>query len=436
MEDQNFQAIYAGFLKSNGVGIDSRKLKPGEIFFALEGQHFNGHDFIPQAIEKGVSMIVCANWRYDLDFDNYYLVDDPLAMMQELAKWHITQYKSPVLAITGSNGKTTNKELIGGLLSLKYKVHKTPGNFNNHIGLPLTILNAPRDCNFFVLEMGTNHFKEIEFLCEIGQPHYGMIINIGKSHLEFLGSEAGVLKAKSELADYLYQNKGILFCNRDETSIAPLFNHPVDKVVYSAEMENVKIEVEDSNPYITIKIVISDRSFIIPTRLIGDHHFKNLVNAIHVALYFGIEIQGIQEFLSFFEPGENRSAMVEWRNNQVYLDAYNANPTSMWASLTAFDSAFPSPKAFVIGEMGELGAVAAEEHLSLMKKIKDRGIEEVIFVGAQFVDQKDKLPYSGFSFFDSISDFLLSEENYQRFEGYHLFIKGSRSLKLERILEG
>ncbi|GAA5221002.1 UDP-N-acetylmuramoyl-tripeptide--D-alanyl-D-alanine ligase [Membranihabitans marinus] len=436
MENQNLQTVYNAFLASTGVGIDSRKLQPGEIFFALEGQHFNGHDFIPQAIEKGVSMIVCSYWHYDVDFDSYCLVDHPLEMMQELAKWHVKQFKSPVLAITGSNGKTTNKELIAGLLSLKYKVHKTPGNFNNHIGLPLTILNAPRDCNFMVLEMGTNHFKEIEFLCHIGQPHYGMIINIGKSHLEFLGSEAGVLKAKAELADYLYEHKGILFCNRDETSIAPLLNHPVDKVVYGAVTDKVKIELVEENPYINLKIEHDGRSFIFPTRLIGHHHFKNLVNAIHLALYFGIELEEIKEFLSDFEPGENRSAMVEWRNNKVYLDAYNANPTSMWASLTAFDSAFPSPKAFIIGEMGELGSVAAEEHLSLMKRILEKGIDDVVFIGPQFVELEKNISYSGFIFFNSINDLLSSKESYQRFDGYHLFIKGSRSLKLERLLEG
>lgn len=429
--------VYGIFINSKGVSIDTRTLEAGQIFFALKGNNFDANNFVKEAAEKGAIAIICEKSSPSIDPPHIFIVKSPLAILQDLATHHIKQFDAPILAVTGSNGKTTNKELISKILSEKYQVHSTPGNFNNNIGLPLTILQAPPETDFFVLEMGTNHFGEIKDLCRIAEPDFGIILNIGKSHLEYLHSIEGVLKAKSELADYLFANNGKLFVNTEEKSIESLKSHPVNKILFASKnlYKNISLGNVRKSPFLHFVLIdnLKNIKVAIKTKLIGDHNLNNIKNAVSISLFFDIPLQSIKTAIEKFEPGSNRSRIVHWNNNTVVLDAYNANPTSMWASIQAFDSSFTKPKILIIGEMGELGAVAEEEHTDLISKINLSQVDEIHLIGQIF--QHVEIPTSKpFFLYANTDEFILQTKKTIENKNANILIKGSRFLQLENII--
>ena len=422
-------------LESAGAGIDSRTIKPDQIFFALPGNRTDGSRFAIEALEKGACLAVVPSGSIDGDRDRVWSVRDVLETMQELATAYRRHLDVPVMAITGSNGKTTNKNLLAAVLGTRYKVHSTAGNFNNHIGLPLTILNAPPETEFLLLEMGTNHFGEINALCWIAEPDFGSILNIGKTHLEFLHSVDGVLKAKSELADYLADRSGKLFLNREESSIKPLVKHPVEIISFDRNdlpKTDYSVSVNRATPDIILELHSGsgpDR-LKVESRLWGDHNVRNLIHAIGVGSYFEIDMESVASALSGYVSRNNRSQIVKWKGFKVYLDAYNANPTSMRYGIRAFRRAHPSSGILVLGEMGELGAGALNEHRAVLELISELEYKDVYLVGEMF-NQAGSVDYPQFHYLSDIDE--LSTQNWP--DKSPVFIKGSRSVALERLLD-
>lgn len=426
--------LMARLLDGSGVSFDTRTILPGNVFFALQGEHADGNKYASEALEKGASVAVVSACPEEDSREGYLQVDDVLESMHILARDYRRYLGIPVLAITGSNGKTTNKNLLTTALSQRYKVHSTVGNYNNHIGLPVTILNTPLDAEFLILEMGTNHFGEIRTLCSIAEPDFGSILNVGKTHLEFLESVEGVMKAKAELADYLLDHNGRMFLNREEKSLDPLHDHPVDKVVFdrnSLPDTEYVVEVDCIVPHVVLRLRSEKegRSLTLKSSLWGDHNVQNLIHAIAVSSYFGIKAEDTVKALSNYVPQNNRSQIVSWKGHKVYLDAYNANPTSMVRALRSFRMAHPTEGALILGQMGELGATAEDEHKTILKLIEEMGFQQVWLIGELFKEAGgDRYPQ--FNFRPEVS--LVKEAMIK--DGEPILIKGSRSMALERLV--
>lgn len=422
-------------LRSTGAGIDSRTIQPGQLFFALPGTQTDGSLFAAEALEKGaIAAVVSQDSRLQGSHGAYWPVENVLTTMQQLARDYRRSLDIPVMAITGSNGKTTNKNLLAAALRTRYRVHSTAGNFNNHIGLPLTILNAPRDTNFLLLEMGTNHFGEIATLCTIAEPDYGSILNVGKTHLEFLHSVEGVLRAKSELADFLYDHDGHLFLDLEEKSLDPLQHHVVDIIPFDRHRlpkNDFKVEVQHAVPDISlvVKSVREKKELILSSPLWGDHNVRNLIHALGVGSYFELDMQAMTEALVRYVPMDNRSQIVSWKGRQVYMDAYNANPTSMTNAIQSFRSAHPDAGVLVLGDMGELGETAIKEHEAILALIENLNFDQVWLVGGLFREAGEGR-YSHFHFCPDVTS--IDEKEIQA--GNPILIKGSRSMALERLL--
>lgn len=421
-------------LSSDGVSIDSRTIRPGQLFFGLSGTQADGSQYAKNALDAGARAVVVQGGIQTIgEDDRFWYVDDVLLTMQTLAREYRQFLKCTVLAITGSNGKTTNKNLLYKVLSQRFRAHSTTGNFNNHIGLPLTILNAPTDTQFLLLEMGTNHFGEIQELCSIAQPDFGSIINIGKSHLEFLHSIEGVLKAKAELADALLERNGKLFLNEEEESLVPLSGHPVEKIPFDMNQlpGGGRLHILQSAP--DIKLEIKDaqgESTFIHSVLWGHHNVLNLLHAIAIGLYFGVDVKNLGQALSEYVPGNNRSQIIIWKGHKVYLDAYNANPTSMESAIRGFRSVYPDQGILVLGDMGELGDVATREHQAILALVEELDFNQVYLIGEEF--RRSRMDrYPGFIFLNDVSE--LSGVSFA--VGEPILIKGSRFMALERLLE-
>lgn len=432
------EKLWAVVREGAGACIDTRVLQKGNVFFALPGEKTDGHRFVNQALEKGAGAVVISDPEFKLN-DRCFVTEDVLGLMQETAREYRKEIGPVVLAITGSNGKTTNKNLLHLVLKRKYRVFSTQGNFNNHIGVPLTLFNTPADTEILVLEMGTNHFGEIRALCEIGLPDYGSILNIGKSHLEFLGSEAGVLKAKAELADFLEQHGGRLFLNREEKSLKPLLQHPVEKIIFDRhDMPGepvMKMKIERTVPHIAAIIVAEGKTADhLHSELWGEHNARNLIHAAAVGLYFEVSPTDIAEALSEYRPENNRSQIIEYRGVQIYMDAYNANPTSMRLAITAFSEIYPSGGALVLGDMGELGETELAEHRAILFEVASHNFEKVFLVGSLFA-RAGKEKFRQFEYFRNAEE--LQKEFAALLDGKTcpaVLIKGSRSMTLEKLL--
>lgn len=418
-----------------GASIDTRTLQEGNIFFALPGNYVDGHRFVEHALNKGASAVVVSK-RGSVLNEQCYLVDDVLDAMQHLARYYRHFLDPVVMAVTGSNGKTTNKNLLKAIFQKKYKTHATSGNYNNEIGVPLTILNAGVSTEFLIVEMGTNHFGEIDQLCRIAEPGWGSIVNIGKSHLEFLGSEEGVLKAKAELADYLSLHDGVLFVNKEEKSIDPFMEHKVRKIVFDRNhlpgTVERKIRVEKETPFIQLEIMEGEKLWKVHSPLWGAHNVKNLIHAIGVGLYFDVPVEEIVMALESFSPEDNRSQILEEDGFQIYLDAYNANPTSMYAAIKAFSEIHPEG-AVVLGDMGELGECALEEHKNIVEKILSMSFRKRLLVGSLFTRAAEGKPgltcFSDTESAQKVFDALRSDPSISA-----VLIKGSRSMGLEQLV--
>jgi UDP-N-acetylmuramoyl-tripeptide--D-alanyl-D-alanine ligase len=420
--------IHSLFLKCNSVSIDTRKIESGSLFVAIKGENFDANTFAKEAIEKGASYVIIDNEKYYLD-ERTIVVEDSLVALQELAKYHRHYLKLPIIALTGSNGKTTTKELINVVLSQKFKTKATVGNLNNHIGVPLTLLTFDSETEIGIVEMGANHQKEIEFLCEIAQPNYGYITNFGKAHLEGFGGVEGVIKGKSEMYNYIAANSKLAFINlEDKIQVEKSKAFRYYSFGINKENANVNISSIKANPFVEINF--SDME--IQTHLIGLYNANNINAALTVGKYFGVENADIKTALESYIPENNRSQLLSKETNQIILDAYNANPSSMVVAIENFLQLDDSNKILILGDMFELGEDSFNEHKTIVNLLLNQKDITVYFVGREFF--KHQISSNGLHFFetfDACSECLKG----LKIENSSLLIKGSRGMALERTLQ-
>ena len=418
------EKIYQLYSQKYLVTTDSRKVEPGCVFVALKGEHFDGNDFAYQVANDNIAACVIAD-RKDLpQHERLFIVDDSLTALQELAKLHRERCNTPIIGITGTNGKTTTKELVASVLSQKYNIIYTQGNFNNHLGVPLTLLQIKPETEIAVVEMGANHPKEIELLCSLAQPNFGIITNIGKAHIEGFGSFEGVIKTKNELYDYLRNTNGKVFLNNDNPLLKELA-HDLTYVSYGKDdSADYNASILSSNPYLSIKW----NGVKINTNLVGDYNFENVMAAITVGCYFNIEQELIIKALKNYSPTNNRSQFIKTEKNEVVMDAYNANPVSMSNSVRNFRNISDDNHLLILGDMKELGNESLNEHQEILNLVKELGFNNVILVGSEF----NKVNSEFVSFLNV--DELINHINNNEIRGKKILIKGSHSIHLEKII--
>lgn len=416
--------IHSLYLKFPNPNTDTRKIETGCFFFALKGENFNGNTFAKEALNNGAAYVIIDEEAYDIG-EQTILVNNVLEILQQLATYHRNYCNARVIALTGSNGKTTTKELINVVLSKTYRTIATKGNLNNHIGVPLTLLSIKPDTEYAIVEMGANHLKEIDFLCNLAQPDYGYVTNFGKAHLEGFGSEDGVIKGKSELYDYLIKNKKSIFLNADDPIQKEKLENYIKKIDYSTEDHTFyNIKYLEANPFVTIEV----DNIKITTQLIGSYNFDNCCAAILMGKYFNVPLENVKRAIEDYVPQNNRSQIIKKNGHQIILDAYNANPTSMEAALKNLNSMNANSKIVFLGDMFELGETATIEHQKITTLVEEMGFEQAYLIGENFYQTQTSL-YK-FNSFEDLATFL---KNTNLPESTCL-IKGSRGMALERIL--
>ncbi len=413
----HIKELHTLFIKSSGVTIDSRQVKLNNIFFALKGKNFDGNKYAESAIKKGASFAVVDDEKYFLN-EKYILVDDVLLCLQELSKFHRKQLNCYVLGITGTNGKTTTKELITAVIKKKFITVATQGNFNNHIGVPLTLLRAKLNTEFLIIEMGANHINEIEFLCEIAQINYGVITNIGKAHLEGFGNVEGVIKAKKELYDYVNINNGILFVNSNDKLLMSI-SQKTERILY-----NTKKQEQINTPHAEVIF----NNLLISSKLIGSYNRSNILAACKIGHYFDVSLEKIKEAIENYCPTNNRSQLLKTSHNSIVLDAYNANPSSMIEAIRAFRKVKNDNKLYILGDMLELGENSISEHQTIIDELSKYN-QEVILVGKEF----NKCKHNFTHFFNTKDAHVWIEKN--PIKDMYILLKGSRGIKLEKLKE-
>ncbi len=423
----SIETIYKAYLQHPLVSTDTRNIIPGSIFFALKGDSFNGNRFAAEALERGAAFAVVDEAEVKKD-NRYFLVKDVLGALQDLASYHRSQLKIPFIGITGSNGKTTSKELIHAVLSRKYKTCATKGNLNNHIGVPLTLLSITKEHEAAVIEMGANHVGEIAMLCGIAKPEYGIITNIGKAHLEGFGGFEGVKKAKSELYKHIKAHGGQLFVNADNPLLEEL-SGGIKRTTYGAGAGcDYKGKFMGSEPFVKMDFGAGE----VQTRLVGKYNFENILAAACIGHHFGVSDQDIKAALEGYEPSNNRSQVMKKGSNTLLLDAYNANPTSMTAAIENFVAMGSANKVMVLGDMLELGKESAAEHNNIINLIKSKGFKgTVVLVGKLFSAAENTIGAKTFE--DASQAFAWLKGN--ALSNSTVLVKGSRGIKLETVVE-
>ncbi len=426
------EKIYRIFLENPLAITDSRHVQKGAIFFALKGDNFDGNRFAIDAVNQGCVAAIVDN-PHIVD-DRCIYVENVLETLQNLSTLHRKSIGVKVLAITGSNGKTTTKELIKSVLSEKYNVYATKGNLNNHIGVPLTLLSLTKEIDIAVVEMGANHPGEIKQLSNIAMPDYGIITNIGRAHLEGFGSFEGVKQTKGELYRYIAEHKGCVFYNPNNEYLNDIINQYGLRdysIPYAKDLGVISIDTTALSPYLCIRVKPAENSdpFIIQTSLVGSYNFENVLAAITVGHYMGISLEMIKEALEDYTPSNSRSQLVKTNYNTVILDAYNANPSSMEVSIKNFSSYNGNQKIVIIGEMLELGDYAEEEHKRVVELVKSSGFYLAIFVGKGFKNETKDYLY--FPDSESCAQYLKVHPIHNSL----ILLKGSRGVKLERVME-
>ena len=458
------EELYSEYLKSRDVVTDSRKVREGCIFFALKGENFDGNRFAASALEQGAALCVIDNEECKVD-ERCVLVDDSLKTLQDLARYHRGQLTIPVIGITGTNGKTTTKELVNAVLSKRYRVHATQGNFNNHLGVPLTLLSMPADTEIAIVEMGANHPGEIDFLCNIANPEFGLITNVGKAHLEGFGSFKGVVRTKTELYKHLAAMAGVIFVNADNEilmeraekmsqlpsspsmlpGVIPSIpgaspseytadfkvrgvNMPMASVVTygSTEMAEFKGSFVSADPYMKFYFEDDDNVYTVQSQLIGAYNYDNAMAAVCVGRYFGVELFDIKTAIEEYCPSNNRSQFKRSERNALILDCYNANPSSMGVAVDNFISMKADNKIVMLGGMKELGGDSKSEHQKLFDKVISGGFSQIFLVGEEFHFAEGK---NGVHWFATSGDALESLKANQ-ISGATILIKGSNSNKM------
>ena len=424
----NTATLYQIFQTSTGVTTDSRNCPEGSIFFALKGDSFNGNAFSGQALEKGCAYAVIDEAQYAIEGDNRYIVvDNVLKALQQLANHHRRQFKLKVIGITGTNGKTTTKELIAAVLSKSYHVLYTLGNLNNHIGVPLTLLRLTLEHDIAIIEMGASHPGDIKELVDIAEPDFGIITNVGKAHLEGFGSFEGVIKTKGELYDFLRRkDNGIIFIHHDNPYLVEMAKG-MNQIPYGSEDNSyINGQVTENSPYLGIvwKAGKDGAMHHIKTQLIGEYNFSNVLAAVTIGHYFDVPAEMIDEALNDYTPQNNRSQLKQTGDNTLIIDAYNANPTSMMAALENFRNMKVSHKMLIIGDMKELGADSATEHQRIIDFIDTCNFEQVALVGELFAATRHT--YSSYHNVQELIEVLKQKKP----QGKTILIKGSNSIKL------
>jgi len=419
--------LYQLYLQHPSVETDTRKLKQGDIYFALKGPNFNGNSFAQKALEQGASYGVIDEEAYVVD-DRTILVKDSLETLQLLAKHHRQQFTIPFIAVTGSNGKTTTKELIHAVLSSSAKTYTTEGNLNNHIGVPLTILKIRDDAEFAIIEMGANHRQEIASYCLYALPTHGLITNCGKAHLEGFGSEEGVRKGKGELYDFLRQYNGGVFLMSDYEYLQEMSAGMQTIYKYGTHDGDVVGTTLHSEPYLEVSFTkgFSDN---IRTRLVGSYNLPNVLAAVAVGKFFHIADEKIKAAIEEYAPSNSRSQLIEKGSNKIILDAYNANPSSMKLAIENFAKSTEPNKILMLGAMAELGAGSLQEHETILSQIKNYNWKNVVLVGGDFL--KINHPYKQFSSSAEAGEWLKKE----RVKNAYILVKGSRSTQMEKVIE-
>ncbi len=423
---KNLNLIYNKFLETKKICIDSRKDCQNSIFFAIQGDNFNGNKYASEAIKKGAVLAIIDDKKY-IKNKKYVLVKNSLKCLQQLAKLHKKKSNFKVIAITGTNGKTTTKEIIYNILKSKFQVSATKGNLNNHIGVPLTILSAINTKQkFLIVEMGANHKNEIKKLCEIADPEYGIITNIGKAHLKGFKSEKNILIAKKELYDYIKKIKGRIFINKSDIKLNKISKN-INKIYYNSE--NIILNKITNNPFLTIELIINNNIHKIKTKFIGEYNVNNILAGICVGDFFNINMKKILKSITEYKPKINRSQLIKTsKKNTIILDAYNANPTSMHASIHSFNKIKTRKgKIVIIGDMMELGDATKKEHFNVIEKAEKMNLENIILCGEIFSNLNKKL--HSFKRKDDLESFLKKNEMKNKM----ILIKGSRKMKLEDL---
>ena len=420
------EKLHQIFLQFPIVCTDTRKIEDNCLFFALKGDNFNGNTYVIEALKKGATYAIVDEKKYATS-NKTILVDDVLQTLQKLASFHRNHCKAKVIGLTGSNGKTTTKELINSVLSKKYKTIATIGNLNNHIGVPLTLLSIEKDTEYAIVEMGANHLREIEFLCSIAQPDFGYITNFGKAHLEGFGSVEGVIKGKSELYDYLIDHKKSIFLNADDPIQLEKLGHYIKKYGFTKDNNDYyKIDFLNANPYVSINFEETQ----INSNLIGSYNFTNCCAAILMGKYFNVDLKDIKSAIESYIPQNNRSQIIQKNERQIVLDAYNANPTSMKVALENFSNLTGGPKIAFLGDMFELGKTASSEHQYIADLALELDLEKVFLVGENF--NNTKTSFKKFKDYEAIAAYLSKEK---LATNCNILIKGSRGMALERLLD-
>lgn len=425
------EQLYSLFLKHPKICTDSRNDVKGAIFFALSGELFNGNRFAKEALGKGAALAVVDDWDVvDKNDSRFFYVPDVLKTLQDLARWHRQQFQIPILGITGTNGKTTTKELVYNVLKTEKETICTQGNLNNHIGVPVTLLSLKATTEIAVVEMGANHPGEIEALCQIAEPTHGIITNIGKAHLEGFGSYEGVIKTKNELYESIRKSEGIVFVNQNDALLMKL-SKGIERTTYGQSDADVNGKLLDSKPFLKIKQESEEVDWDIETNLYGNYNFNNVMAAVAVGKYFGISVANIKRALENYTPKNNRSQVLKTESNTIILDAYNANPGSMPLAIETFASQDFDNKILILGDMFELGKDAAKEHQRIVDLLKEKSFKQVILVGKDFFNtQKDK-NYTALKTTQEAAVYLTN----QKITGNTILIKGSRGMKLETLVQ-
>ena len=418
--------LYALYRQHPSVQTDTRRLQKGDLYFALKGPHFNGNAFAQQALEKGAVYAVIDEAGYTIE-GKTILVDDVLATLQQLARHHRQQFSIPFLAITGSNGKTTTKELIHAVLSTTFTTYTTEGNLNNHIGVPLTLLKIKRDAQIAVIEMGANHQREIASYCEIALPTHGLITNCGKAHLEGFGGVEGVRKGKGELFDFLRKNEGTVFLMNDYDYLQSMSSGIQQIFTYGTKDAAVVGNAVQSDPFLQVEFT-NGPTGVVHTSLVGSYNLPNVLAAVAVGRFFGVEEEKIKRAIETYLPSNSRSQMVQKGSNRIILDAYNANPSSMKAAIDNFAKAESDNKILVLGAMAELGDESLEEHQRLVAEISRHPWRDVLLVGGDF--RKVSHPFHSFANATVAGEWLQT----QNLGDAYLLVKGSRSMQMENVL--
>jgi len=425
------EQLYNLFKESTGVTTDSRTAGKGQIFFALWGDTYNGNKFASEALAKGVSWAVIDDPLFENE--KTILVDDCLFELQALAAHFKKQLNVPVLAVTGTNGKTTTKELLAAILSKKFKVHYTKGNLNNLIGVPLTILSAPADTEMMIIEMGASHIGEIRTLCLIAKPDYGIITNIGNAHIEGFGSIDGVMRSKTELYEHLRKVNGIAIYNDKNPILTEKIFKIINRAVPYSDPTGIELSVEPVPSDLNLKLIASyhHHTYNISTNLFGIYNLENVKAAIATGLFFGAEMEDIVDAVEKYQPANNRSQIKITTNNTLICDSYNANPTSMNVALESFSGIQTDNKILILGDMLELGEKSEEEHIKLLEAIQSHMFVKVFLVGHVFKKISANSGFKAFYSVDELKDFL----KHTPVKGNTILIKGSRGIGLEKVYD-